>query len=407
MGALARQAKPAFAQPSDAAPAGEHAERTAEGVPPRPAAPLAACPQELVSTPLEVAAFVDAYVAWQTSGSGTLATLSEHRAFSGQGANLRAENGFSLAFLGFDAKYDTGRFGAVANVRFGPGAAIYHSGELGTAASFAVEYLTQAYLLWRPTEPLELDLGMFTSPFGAEALESWKNPNYTISALYVYGQPSWHTGLKAIWQASDTVTLMALVTNGTNNISEAQQNSGLHQSATVGGSVRYAPVEPLSFGLGGLAVLNSAQNDDHGFDAFLDFVTALKLDALTATFNADFVFTRKGAPSGADRQFWGASLTASYRLSEAIGIALRGEYLRDDANYGDSDVWKLTTETLTLDLKPIPRSPNLIVRWDNRWEQSNQRIFGQDSRGTADPADDTYGRRWFESVLGVVVTTAP
>ena len=89
-----------------------------------------------------------------------------------------------------------------------------------------------------------------------------------------------------------------------------------------------------------------------------------------------------------------------------FGVAARGEYLRDDADYDGKDVWNLWTGTLTLDLKPVPDKQYLIVRWENRWERSNQRVFGKNGRGTEGTDDDTYRRSWFESVLGVVVTTS-
>lgn len=358
--------------------------------------------------PLQLAMFVDAYVAWQTGGNGTLSTLSGHRAFSGQGATFLAENGFSLAFLGFDAQYGTGSLGAVASLRFGPAATIFH--RQTTAESdfnFGIDHLTQAYVLYRPVPQLELDLGMFMSPFGLESLESWKNLNYTLSALYVYGQPSWHAGLKATWELDGGLTLMGVVVNGVNNISETQQNSGLDQSPMIGGSLAYEASPALSFSLGGLWALDTESNDDSGVDGFADLVGTLQLGALTVAVNGDAIFTRDGAPSGGDRFFWGASLTAGYRFNEAFAIAGRGEYLHDDANFGDGDVWTLVTGTLTLDVQPIAGAPYLIVRWDNRWENSNQHIFGEDSRGTADTSDDTYGRTWFETVLGVVVTTNP
>ncbi|MEY4551335.1 MAG: hypothetical protein RL685_7530, partial [Pseudomonadota bacterium] len=148
------------------------------------------------TNPLQLALFVDAYASWQSSGSGTLATLSNHRAFSGQGSTLRAENGFGLAFLGLDVSYAAPHWGATANLRFGEGAPIYHVHPTGESdAAFGVELLTQAYLTWRPWEVLTLDLGMFNTPFGAEVLESWKNLNYTRGALYYYAQPAWHSGL--------------------------------------------------------------------------------------------------------------------------------------------------------------------------------------------------------------------
>ena len=373
-----------------------------------PATEAAALPSWLA--PLRFGMFVDAYATYQTNGPGTRATLSGHRAFSGQGANLRSENGFGLSWLGFDLSYDAGVYGAVANVRFGQAVALYHHrASADNDAVFGVDRLTQAYVFWKPLGPLALQLGMFTSPFGVEALESWKNPNYTISALYVYGQPSWHMGLKANWQLSSAWSVMGLIVNGVNSISEAQEHGGLDQSPNLGASVSYAPIHAFSCGLGGLVALNNTDNDDAGFDAFMDLVSTLRLGAWTTSFNGDFIWTRDGAPSGKDRQFWGGSLTTGYRFTHRVALAARGEYLRDDANFDGrrGDVWQLLVGTLTLDLQPIPNVPNLIVRVENRAERSNQRIFGRNSRGTETTEDDTYRRTWFQSVLGVVVTTAP
>lgn len=354
--------------------------------------------------PLSFSAFVDAYAAWQTSGKGTRATLSDHRAFTGQGSSGLAENGLSLAWLGLDAIYDAGSFGIVTNLRFGQGAILFHG---DTDLGFGVQYLTQAYALYRPVEQLELDIGMFISPFGYEALESWKNPNYTISALYTYGQPNWHMGFRATWQIDEAWTLMGMVINGVNNISETQQRSGLDQHPTVGGALTYRVNKQLSFALGGMAALDETHNDDEGYDVFADFVSVLELEQVTVALNVDYILTRDGAPHGTDRNFIGGSLTAAYKINDMFSVAARGEYLRDDASFGDSDVWHLWTGTLTLDAKPVPDKNYLIVRWENRWEHSNQRIFGKNSRGTEDTADDIYRRSWFESVLGVVVTTNP
>lgn len=231
--------------------------------------------------------------------------------------------------------------------------------------------------------------------------------NYTISALYTYGQPNWHTGVRAAWQVNDDLSIMGLVVNGANNISETQQRGGLDQAPMVGGSVSYHASEGLTFVLGGLLAVHTKRNDDEGFDGFGDFVATLTLGALTTALNVDYIYTRDGAPNDDNRHFIGGSLTAGYRINEFVGVAARGEYLRDEANFDGQDVWNLATGTLTLDVEPLGTLPYLVVRWENRWEKSNQRVFGKDSRGTEDTADDSYGRSWFESVLGVVVTTDP
>lgn len=364
---------------------------------------------------LQLAFFVDAYAAWQTGDEGTLATLSNHRMFSGQGANLRAENGFSLAFLGLDARYDDGHIGAVGSLRFGEGAKIYHYKSEGeTDFDFGVDHIYEAYALWRPQASIELDAGLFLSPFGVEVYESWRNPNYTRGAVANYGQPTWHTGFRAQWRPADELGVLGFVANGSNIVSETQERSGLDQSPTVGAQLSYAPGELLSFALGGLVALDGDNNGDGGYDAFADAVVALHLGDLTAWLNSDLIVTQGGAPNGGDRFCWGTALIADYRITERLGVGARGEYMRDDADYGGGDVWELVTGTLTFDVQLTPLgggatedSPLLVLRWENRAEHSNQDIFGSDSRGTVDTADDLYTGSWFESVLGVVFTTAP
>lgn len=364
---------------------------------------------------LQLAMFVDAYAAWQTGDAGTLATLSNHRLFSGQGANLRAENGFSLAFLGFDARYDAGNLGAVAALRFGEGAAIYHfKSEGGTDLDFGVDHIDEAYAFWKPQESIELDAGLFLSPFGVEQLESWRNPTYTRGAVGNYAQPNWHTGLRAQWQLAEQLSLVGFIANGTNIASETQEDAGLDQNPTAGIQLGYAPNELLSLALGGLIALDQEDNGDGGFDVFGDFVGTLQHGALTASVNTDLVVTRDGAPDGGERYCWGAAVSAGYRFTELLGVGARGEYLRDDANYGGGDVWQLLTGTLTLDLRLTPlaterhsEAPLLVLRWENRWEKSNQDVFGKESRGTSDVADDLYTDTWFESVVGIVFTTEP
>jgi hypothetical protein len=95
---------------------------------------------------------------------------------------------------------------------------------------------------------------------------------------------------------------------------------------------------------------------------------------------------------------------------DGLEIAATGSGCSASLPYGAGDVWELVTDTLTFDVHPTPleaasaaASPLLVLRW----EKSNQDVFGKDSRSTSDVIDDLYDDSWFESVIGVVFTTAP
>lgn len=89
-----------------------------------------------------------------------------------------------------------------------------------------------------------------------------------------------------------------------------------------------------------------------------------------------------------DASWWAGGLWATYDLTEKIGLALRGDFLKDEdgartsgapltapfpANLGQ----ELTSATLTLNLKPYK---NLQVRPEVRWDHSDANLYGH--RGT-------------------------
>jgi putative OmpL-like beta-barrel porin-2 len=418
---------PARAQDPAPAPAAPPAAPVAEPAPapqpvtvevavstPAPPAPAAAAAEPEAAPALTFALFADAYMGLQTSGSGTVATLSGHRAWTGQGSTRLSENGFSLSWLGLDANYDGGWFAVTGSLRFGSATPLFHG---ASDFAFGVDNITQGFVTWRPIERLDLDLGMFSTPFGAEVAESWKNLNYTRGALYYYGQPFWHTGLRAKYRISDEVSVTGLLVNGVNNVSETQQNDGLDQSPTIGAQVGITPSDTLSLAAGGLVALDGEENDDGGFDTFLDLVAVLSLDPITVVFNADYVLTQAALGGADDRSFFGLSGAIGYAFTNNFGVAGRLEFLSDSFAGGvggddpfdgsDATSWSLFTATLTLDYKPLPETPNLIIRWDNRFEKSNQDVFGDSISDALDPGDDTFKDNWFQSVIGVVVTTSP
>jgi hypothetical protein len=414
--------EPAPVAPVDAAPpetpAATAAPAPVEAAAPAPApapAPEAAPPEEAVAEPVPAAeapeeeggvklfAFVDAYYGANTSPVG--APTGAHRAYDGS-------RGFNLAWVGTDITYDGGEVGATASLRLGQSNPIFFGGD----TSPAFYPLTQGFLTWKPTDSLTFDAGMFYTIYGAEVAESWLNLNYTRGALYYAMQPFWHVGVKGAYAINDMFTLKALVANGTN-----QLNAVRNQQPQVGGQLAVTPAEGLSLALGYLHQIDPDSADLYPsgarspFDNFFDVVAVANFGDLTLIGNFDYNIAQPPEDSDADStSFWGASLAAGYKLTEMFGVAVRGEYLRDN----DFGVWALTdgtladpmdpdsgpafttdgnnlyTATLTLEAKP---HPNFIVRWDNRIEASEEEIFYDlDNEGT-----DVF----MNSVLGLVVKT--
>lgn len=351
---------------------------------------------------VSIFAFADAYYSFNTSspvpGPGDHAHFPTHRAYD-------AYNGFNMSFFGADITYDGGQIGATASFRLGSGYPIFFGDESGSGESNRFYPLTQAYLTWSPTEELTLDFGQFGTIFGAEVAESWQNLNYTRGALYYAMQPFWHTGLRASYQASERVGFNAMVVNGTNQPFVPDNNR-----PAVAAQVTFTPFDGLDMALGYMHQIDPMNSELYpgggraGLDRFFDFVAVLQAGDFTMVGNFDYNIAEPDEGSDADStSFWGASLAVGYAVTEMFGVALRGEYLKDV----DAGVWALTdpdaldevaegnslvTGTVTLELKPVE---NLVLRWDNRIEKSEQNIFYD----RASEATDV----WFNSILGVVV----
>ena len=323
---------------------------------------VSAFAEEAGGTP-SLSIFGDAYAGVQTTESG-----------EGPGGNIyaltdgeNAQNGFGINWLGLDAAYDGGAWGVTGSLRFGDAVAIYGTGSLGP--------VTQAYVTWRPSDKLTLDLGTFGTIYGAEVAENWANLNYTRGALYFNLQPFWHTGLRAEYADGDWVA-RALVVNDANTslLGTSALNLGLQGGYDNG-----------AFGIVA-GVLQSTKPELAGFvDTFVDVVVTANAGDLSIIGNFDF---NAGTDTAA---FVGGSLAAGYSFSPTFGAAVRGEFISVEAGEDEDDNTRFTA-TLTLDFKPTG-SDNFMIRWDNRVESANTDAFG---------AGDDATSTWFGSTLGFV-----
>jgi hypothetical protein len=330
--------------------------------------------------------FADAWAGWQSAKSGFGVTDPATGEFIGgggggvyanNGPGGTPESGFGINWLGADFGYDGGMWGVSGSLRFGDAVAIYGTGTLGP--------ITNAYVTYRPVDGLSIDMGAFGTIYGAEVAESWQNLNYTRGELYFNMQPFWHTGLRAEYAVGDLVVRGLFVNDANNsNLGQGALNAGLQ--------VGYDNGETFGVYLGALQSLKPDTTVANGgfIDTFFDAVVTASLGDLTIIGNFDL---NAGYEAAA---FWGASLAVGYQIVPAFGVAARGEYLSstDGFLYGTTDD-SLITGTLTLDLKPVPKVDNFVVRLDGRMEFASEDVY---INGDASDVTDM----WTSVVLGVV-----
>src|SRR5258708_12830054 len=121
-------------------------------------------------------------------------------------------NSFALHQFGLSvSKLPKEGFGGLVNVTVGSDAQVIHSSPEGTGAGSSMFDVTQAYAQYAGG-PLTVIAGKFATLQGTEVI--WSPSNNNISRSILFGAiPFTHTGVRATWALSDTVTLIARVNN--------------------------------------------------------------------------------------------------------------------------------------------------------------------------------------------------
>ncbi len=352
-------------------------------------------------------------------------------------------NGFSLAWVGFDASYPAGPVGGTVSLRFGPSAQQIGRGCLSESSAncddaYGLSNVKQAFASWRPggsDSAIRLDLGKFDTPFGAEVAESHLNMNYTRSMLYA-SQPVTHTGLRVDFAVAPTFDFRLLAVNGWNNSVDNNVGKSLGAQATfhvgdaltaslgyMGGPERDdtelvvcetgsrfvasaesrcvasgVPVAPEDQS----GLVDGASANTKGLRHLIDLVvTARPLERLSLVLNADLGFenTRSATEPGRfdASKYYGVLLGARLGLVDELAVAVRGEFFHDGNGFislEPGEEMNLLGGTVTLELLP---ADFLTVRLDNRVDWSSKRIFDQGIRDK--------GGYQLTTTLGVVAHT--
>jgi len=158
-------------------------------------------------------------------------------------------NSFALHQVGLTmAKQPKEGFGGLVNVTIGKDAQVIHSFPEATVNGAGVPTgsmfdITQAYLQYAGG-PLTVIGGKFTTLHGTEVIASTGNTNVSRSILFG-SVPFTHTGLRATWAVSDTISLIAGVNNGWDQLTDSNRAKTLELGAT------FNPIKPLNIAISG------------------------------------------------------------------------------------------------------------------------------------------------------------
>jgi hypothetical protein len=233
-----------------------------------------------------------------------------------------------------------------------------------TTPNFA-QNLKEAYLEYMAPigKGLQINVGKFVTPAGAEVIETKDNWNYTRGLLFAWAIPYFHTGLSAKYAFNSKFALTGYLVNGWNNSTET--NSG----KTTGFSAAYTPSGKFTFienYLVGPETLNDNSNYRHLTDTVLIYNPNAKLSLMA---NYDYGHDR---PGGTPVWWSGIAGYIKYAPNDKWAVATRGEWFKDHDGFETGTAQTLGSFTLTLQRMLASK---LMSRLEYRYDTSDQNFF--------------------------------
>jgi hypothetical protein len=248
----------------------------------------------------------------------------------------------------------------VNGLDFGPG---------GTEPNFA-QNLKEAYLEYMAPvgKGLQINVGKFVTPAGAEVIETKDNWNYTRGILFAWAIPYTHTGISAKYAFNSKVALTGYLVNGWNNSSETNPVNG-NSGKTTGFSLAITPSS--KFGiienyLVGPEAFRDNSNYRHLSDTVITFNPTAKLSLMA---NYDYGHDR----SGGGAVWWsGIAGYIKYAPNDKWAFATRGEWFNDHNGFETLTPQHLSEVTFTLQRMLAGK---LMSRLEFRRDMSDQNTF--------------------------------
>jgi Putative beta-barrel porin-2, OmpL-like. bbp2 len=293
---------------------------------------------------------------------------------SGAGVSTRAfdsqNDSFALHQLGLTlAKQPREGFGGLVNVTMGKDAQVIHSfPEFTTTTSGSMFDLTQAYAQYA-TGPFTVIGGKFTTLHGTEVIASPGNVNISRSMLFG-AVPFTHTGVRGTWALSDTVSLIAGVNNGWDQVTDANRGKTLELGASLN------PIKPLTIavsGYSGKEPTNNGAND--GTRASINAVASYTItDTLSVGAEVLAVSQDNFDGAGGKAKYNGVAGYVAYMFAPRWRGAARVELFddKDGFHFNTTGGNKYTEATVTVSYFA---ADNMELRAEGRLDRANNNVF--------------------------------
>lgn len=348
--------------------------------PPKPSVPT--LDQVFEASGIAVDGYIDvAYTHLSGSGFFNGAVPVANRVFDTE------RNAFMLHQVAINiAKQPKEGIGGFVNLTLGKDADVIAPFDANAGGATQKFDVTQAFAQYA-TGPLTVIAGRYVTASGAEVIKSPANANFSRSILFGYAIPFTHTGVRATYAASDTISVFGGLNNGWDNLRETNAQK------TVELGISTTPIKDLTIaavnyaGKERVAGPTTTTGTEGGRNLFDIVATYAATDALSFTLNYDNG-RQENAISGTSTAKWsGVAAYATYQLSGMWRLAVRGEHFDDKDGYRTGVIQKWKEGTVTLAYLP---SKSMELRGEVRTDQSNVASFMK-TDGSASKSQNSFG----------------
>lgn len=254
------------------------------------------------------------------------------------------------------------------------------------------QYLKEAYFSYLAPvgKGLQVDVGKFVTPAGAEVIETKDNWNYSRSLLFTYAIPYYHFGMRAKYTFNDKYSLTGLFVNGWNNVID--NNTG----KTYGFSFGWNPNK--KFGVTQTYLAGPEQNlSNKNLRQLSDTViTYSPTSRLSLMVNGDYgrgdrFVTDPILNTLSHPVFWtGVGGYVKYAFSSSSAFSTRYEYYDDHDGFTTGTLVPTHFNEFTTTFEKL-MAHHIISRFEYRRDISNQPVFLKGSNPVLDQNTLTAG----------------